>query len=154
MTLIIILIAVGLLAVLAELVLPGGLLGIVGALCLVGAVITTFIEYGPTAGVVALVLLLILGIATLGWWMKYFHRLPGTKQLILNEESGKNPEDRNRLVGQNGVALTDLVPSGHARIDGDKHDVMAEAESIPKGASIIVVSRRGPSLMVRAAPKS
>lgn len=154
MTLIIILVAVGLVAVLAELVLPGGLLGIVGALCLIGAVITTFIEYGATAGVIGLVLLLILAVATLGWWMKYFHKLPGTKQLILNEESGKDEEDRNRLIGLSGVTLTDLVPSGHARIGDEKHDVMAEAESIPKDAEIVVVAQRGPSLIVKAAQKS
>ena len=50
MTLILILCVVGILAVLAELVLPGGILGVVGALCLVGAVIATYLAYGATAG--------------------------------------------------------------------------------------------------------
>lgn len=154
MTLIIILSAVGLIAIIAELVLPGGLLGVVGALCLLGAVITTFVEYGATAGTIALVLLLILGIATLGWWMKYFHRLPGTKQLILNEESGKAAEEKVSLIGKSGVSLTDLVPSGHARIEGEKHDVMAEADPISKDTEIVVVAERGPSLIVRSAEKS
>ncbi|MEM7601636.1 MAG: NfeD family protein [Verrucomicrobiota bacterium] len=149
MTLIIILVAVGLIAVLAELVLPGGLLGIVGALCLIAAVITTFVEYGAIAGIVGLILLLILGVATLGWWMKYFHKLPGTKQLILHDESGGDETEKIELVGKAGVTLTDLVPSGHARIEGTKFDVMAEAESIPKDSEIVVVAKRGPSLIVR-----
>ena len=38
---IIVLSVVGILAVLAELILPGGILGIVGALCLVSAVVMT-----------------------------------------------------------------------------------------------------------------
>lgn len=150
MTLIIILVAVGFLAILAELVLPGGLLGIVGALCLIAAVITTFIEYGVTAGVIGLILLFILGIATLGWWMKYFHRLPGTKQLILHDEIANKENPETKLVGLSGVTVTDLVPSGHARIDGKKYDVIAEAGTISKEQEIVVVASRGPSLIVRA----
>ncbi|MEM1444046.1 MAG: NfeD family protein [Verrucomicrobiota bacterium] len=150
MTLIIILVAVGFLAILAELVLPGGLLGIVGALCLIAAVITTFIEYGITAGVIGLILLFILGIATLGWWMKYFHRLPGTKQLILHDEIANKENPETKLVGLSGVTVTDLVPSGHARIDGKKYDVIAEAGTISKEQEIVVVASRGPSLIVRA----
>lgn len=150
MTLIIILVAVGFLAILAELVLPGGLLGIVGALCLIAAVITTFIEYGITAGVIGLILLFILGIATLGWWMKYFHRLPGTKQLILHDEVANEENPETKLVGLSGITVTDLVPSGHARIDGKKYDVIAEAGTISKEQEIVVVASRGPSLIVRA----
>lgn len=152
MTLIIILVVVGFAAILAELVLPGGLLGIVGALCLIGAVIATFIEYGATAGIIGLIALFLLGLATLSWWMKYFHRLPGTKQLILHEESGKDETDGEgeSLLGKSGVTLTDLVPSGHARIEGKKFDVIAEAGSISKEESVVVVAERGPSLIVRA----
>ncbi|MDF2376625.1 MAG: NfeD family protein [Verrucomicrobiales bacterium] len=154
MTLIITLVVIGLIAILAELVLPGGLLGVVGALCLLGAVITTFVEYGATAGVIGLFLLIALGIATIGWWMKYFHKLPGTKQLILHNESGKADRAAEELVGQPGVALTDLVPSGHARIDGRKYDVIAESGSVRKDAEIVVIAKRGPSLIVRLAENS
>ena len=154
MTLIIILVAIGIVAVLAELVLPGGLLGIVGALCLLGAVIVTFVEYGATAGVIGLFLLLALGVATIGWWMKYFHRLPGTKQLIHHSESGGDHREKETLIGLSGVALTDLVPSGYARIDGVKRDVMAESRSISKDEEVTVVAMRGPSLIVRPAEKA
>lgn len=154
MTLILILVAVGLAAILAELVLPGGLLGVVGAICLIGAVITTFLEYGATAGIIGLVLLLILAVATLGWWMKYFHRLPFTKQLILSDESGKADGETKSLIGLSGVALTELMPSGHARIEGTKYDVIAESGSVSKDAAIVVVAKRGPSLIVRAAENS
>ncbi|MEM6278135.1 MAG: NfeD family protein [Verrucomicrobiota bacterium] len=150
MTLIIILVAVGFVAILAELVLPGGLLGVVGALCLIAAVITTFVVYGVTAGMIGLVLLFVLAVATLGWWMKYFHKLPGTKQLILHDEMASGDDSEKQLIGLSGVTLTDLVPSGHARIEGAKYDVLAEAGSIQKETEIVVVASRGPSLIVRA----
>ncbi|MDF1658936.1 MAG: NfeD family protein, partial [Verrucomicrobiales bacterium] len=84
------------------------------------------------------------------WWMKYFHKLPGTKQLILHDEAGKDESGRKELVGLEGITLTDLVPSGHARIDGEKYDVIAEAGSIKKDSQIRVMAMRGPSLIVRA----
>ncbi|MEQ1843925.1 MAG: hypothetical protein ABL994_26270, partial [Verrucomicrobiales bacterium] len=85
MTTILILCAVGILAALAELVLPGGLLGIVAVICLLGAVIATFVSYGATAGTIALGILVVAGLITLNLWMRLFHRLPFTKQLILND---------------------------------------------------------------------
>tara|TARA_R110000850_G_scaffold109649_2_gene222700 strand:- start:927 stop:1409 length:483 start_codon:yes stop_codon:yes gene_type:complete len=142
---------IGILAILAELVLPGGVLGIAGFLCLIGAVGVTFAEYGTLAGTGAIFLLIIFGFATLGLWMKFFHRLPFTRGLILNEHSGDDIElqKRQKLVGKTGTTLTDLTPSGHALIDGNKVDVMTETGSIPKGSNIEVTATRGPTILVR-----
>ena len=151
MTAILILSLLGIVVILAELVLPGGILGIFGAICLITAVILTFIEYGATAGTAGVVVLFIFSLLTLRWWMKSFHRLPFTRKLILEDASGTSEEspERESLVGKTGITLTDLFPSGHAEIDGKKRDVMAEAESIPKDSAIEVVAERGPSLIVR-----
>lgn len=148
---IIVLSVVGILAVLAELILPGGILGIVGALCLVSAVVMTFFEYGAAAGAGAVVVLFIFGIATLNWWMKYFHKLPLTRSLILNNETGRDGErdSRQDMIGQTGTTLTDITPSGHAIIEGKKIDVMTEGPSIPKGSDVEITATRGPSIIVR-----
>ena len=74
MVTIIVLSIVGILAVIAELVLPGGILGIIGMLCLLGAVGMTFAEFGMTAGTIAVAVLFVFGLATLNIWMKYFKR--------------------------------------------------------------------------------
>lgn len=152
MTTILILSIAGIVAVIAELVLPGGILGVIGMLCLVGAVLTTFVTYGATAGVVALILLVIFGFATLGWWMKFFHKLPVTRSLLLHEEVGEDTElkERQTFVGKRGEALTDIHPSGKALIEGERIDVMTESGEIAKGAAIEVVDTRGPSIFVRA----
>jgi membrane-bound serine protease (ClpP class) len=151
MTTILILAVVGILAVLAELVLPGGLLGVIGSLCLLGAVIATYVEYGATAGTIALAVLVAIGFIALTLWMKFFHRLPFTRQLVLHDEAGVDHEreDRPSLVGQKGTALTDLYPSGKASIGEDKIDVLSEGALIAKGSLIEVVEERGPSIIVR-----
>lgn len=151
MTTILILCVVGILAILAELVLPGGILGVIGGVSLVAAVILTFVSYGPGAGTLAVAALFVFGFVTLGWWMKFFHRLPLTKRLVLNDKVGEDGERRERqtLVGQEGVALTDLHPSGLAKIGDRRIDVMAESSQISKDTPVKVVAARGPSIIVR-----
>lgn len=151
MTTIIILCVVGILCILAELILPGGVLGVAGAISLVVAVVMAFVNYGATVGTFALLAMTIFGIAMLAWWMKNFHRLPLVKNLILNEEVGDDEElkQRQTLVGQTGVAVTDLHPSGLARFGGTRYDVMAEGPEITRGASVKIVSTNGPSIFVR-----
>jgi membrane-bound serine protease (ClpP class) len=151
MTTILILSVIGIIAVIAELVLPGGILGVIGAICLLGAVVATFVSHGATAGTIALAAVVAIGMLTLRIWMRYFHRLPLTKQLVLNETVGidESLTGRNHLVGKHGVTLTELMPSGRAEIEGEKLDVMAEGAAIRRGSSIVVVETRGPSVMVR-----
>jgi membrane-bound serine protease (ClpP class) len=151
MTTILILCIVGILAILAELVLPGGILGVLGALCLIGAVIATFVSYGATAGTIAFGVLVVAGLITLNLWMRLFHRLPFTKQLILNDAVGVDQalQDRQTLTGHTGIALTDLVPSGRGEFDGEKIDIVTEGPSIERGAKVEIVETRGPSIIVR-----
>lgn len=155
MTTILLLSVIGILAVIAELVLPGGILGVIGAICLLGAVVATFVSYGATAGTIALAAVVAIGLVTLRIWMRFFHRLPFTKQLVLNETVGVDAQvpARAALVGQTGITLTELMPSGRAEIGGEKFDVVAEGAAIRRGATIVIVETRGPSVMVRELSK-
>ncbi len=151
MTTILILGVVGIAALLAEIVLPGGLLGAIGALCLLGAVVATYVEFGTAAGTVALAAFVAVGLGALAGWMRLFHRLPFTRSLVLHDTAGDiHPEGSgDSLVGREGTALTALMPSGRAEIGGEKRDVVAEGPAIAKGAKIVVVAVRGPSVVVR-----
>jgi len=156
MTTILFLSVIGIVAVIAELVLPGGILGVIGAICLLGAVVATFITHGATAGTIALAAVVAIGLLSLRIWMRFFHRLPFTKQLVLNETVGVDEQVSMRasLVGRTGISLTELMPSGRADIGGEKLDVMAEGSAIRRGATIIIVETRGPSVMVRETKES
>lgn len=150
MTLIIILAVIGFAFLLAELVLPGGILGVGGVLCLIASVVMTFNEYGPRAGAYAFLGVLVLGFIMLAIWMKNFKRLPFTKQLVLEKEIDNRDEENklNSLVGKDGLTDTVVAPSGHATFDGEKIDVMTEVGRIEKGQAVRVVEVRGPSIFV------
>jgi membrane-bound serine protease (ClpP class) len=58
---------------------------------------------------------------------------------------------RRDLVGQVGVALTDLRPSGAAQVLGERMDVVTEGEYVPLGSRVEVVRSDGYRHVVRVA---
>lgn len=151
MTVIITLILVGTVAILLELFLPGGIVGVIGTLCLLGAIILTFNEYGLGAGVAVTVGILVMTTLALYFWMKNFDRLPWIKSVILTQTVGKDttPDKNRELINKTGETLTALGPSGKALIEDKKLDVMAESGYIDQGTPIIVVHADGSKIIVR-----
>jgi membrane-bound serine protease (ClpP class) len=52
-------------------------------------------------------------------------------------------------VGREGTALTDLRPSGTARIGEERIDVVTEGEYVPQGSKVLVVRSEGYRHVVR-----
>lgn len=147
---------IGILAVLAELVLPGGILGVVGAGCLVTAVILCFSHFGFAAGAAASAALGVFAFLVVWGWMKNFHRLPFTRKLILKDgvPKGSSAPSLAEFIGKTGETVTELMPSGAVSIGEEKHDAMTETGSIPRGTAVEVIGVSGASLVVRALAES
>jgi membrane-bound serine protease (ClpP class) len=58
---------------------------------------------------------------------------------------------REDLVGRDGVAMTDLRPSGTALVGEERVDVVTEGEFISQGSPLRVLRSEGYRLVVRAA---
>jgi membrane-bound serine protease (ClpP class) len=58
---------------------------------------------------------------------------------------------REDLVGREGVAMTDLRPSGTALVGEERVDVVTEGEFISQGSPLRVLRSEGYRLVVRAA---
>lgn len=155
MTTILLLTVVGVLALVAELVLPGGILGVAGVLCFVAAAVRTFTEFGPAAGITLSAVLTAFSLALLWLWMRHFHRLPFTRKLILlapHRGDAPLPSPDDDLAGRTGLAITDLAPSGRVLCGDRRIDALAEASAIAEGESVILLRRSGPGWIVRPAP--
>jgi membrane-bound ClpP family serine protease len=59
--------------------------------------------------------------------------------------------DFSHLVGQQGVATTNLMPAGKAEFDGQLVDVISEGLPIERGQAVVVTKTRANRVMVRAA---
>lgn len=150
MELITTLLIIGVLLLVAEIFLPGGIAGILGILCLLGAVIISYVEFGSKVGNGVLFGVLAGLTAGAAFWLKYFPNSRAAKPFISQRVIGGLGVEQPDLLNRTGIAYTDLRPSGIAVIDGQRVDVVAENKMIPKGTEIKVVQVEGIRVVVRA----
>lgn len=142
---------IGLLLIAIEVFVPGAILGVLGGLALLVAIVFGFQAFGPQGGFLALVLLIIFGGVFLGLWIKFFPRTPFGKHLSLQMDGRdfKSAASLADLVGREGTAQSSLRPAGIALIDGQRTDVVTESGFIDANARIRVVQVEGNRIVVR-----
>lgn len=157
-TLAIVLLVLGMAAIFLEAFIPsGGLISVGAVASLIAAVVVAFTQSGATSGVVFLILALLLSPVCLVLAFMLLPKTPIGKRLMLAEsqtkEAGFEPQgekDRD-LVGKEGVSLSTLRPSGEARIDGRRYDVVTEGDLIEPQTKIVVHKADGNRIVVRRA---
>lgn len=151
----IILVIAGLFLVGAEIFVPGGILGVMGAVALVLAIIVGFPalspQFGPMGGLISAVCIVILVGVVIFLWIKIFPRTSLGKKMTVSTDlhDSKATEDGlEALQGKTGEATSDLRPSGFAIIDGRRTDVVTEGEMISKGSKVKVIEIEGNRVVV------
>ena len=147
--LIVFLLTVGLVLVIAEWVLPSGAAGALGVCALIGAVVLSYREHGFVVGTGVLGGVLVVSVVGTIAGLKYFPRIGPGKKLLLNTQSGGQPQELNQLLNKEGEALSPLRPSGVARIEGQRVDVVGEVGHIEPGSRIRVIAVEGRRVVVR-----
>ncbi len=152
----ILLILVGLALIVAEVYLVPGfnVVGITGLLFILFAVGFAFTEVGVVGGVAYMIGAIPLVVGTFVWmwrsgaWDRFIlsTNLRRDDQLIARES-----EDRARYLGQDGVAITPLRPTGIVEIGGHRIEVMTEGEYIAVGSVVRVVAMDRRRYFVRLA---
>lgn len=142
---------VGFVLIAIEVFVPGAVLGILGGLCLLAAVGISFSTFGPTGGLIAIGVLLLLTVILTPIWIKYSPRTRIGRKLTL-DSSDKDFQsaspDFQRFVGQSGVTQSILRPSGIAMIGADRVDVVSESGHIPAGKPVRVTRIEGIRIVV------
>jgi len=152
MTLLLTLLIAGVALLLAEVFLPGMIAGVLGVVCLLGAAVVGFAEFGPKVGSLILMAELLAGTVLTILWMRYFPKTPLGRKYILDPSTAAHaPTEPEKWLGHEGVALTDLRPAGSARLEGEKVDVITNGEHLESGTRVKVVRVDGPSIFVRRA---
>jgi membrane-bound serine protease (ClpP class) len=140
---------VGLVLLFLETILPGLVAGALGFLCLCGAIAYAYVFLGVKAGNGTLfVVLLLLGAGTV-IWVKFFPNSAMAKLFVLDRSIGNVGAEKPELLGETGVALTDLRPAGTAVFNGKRVDVVADGSFVQKGRAVKVVNVEGLRVVVR-----
>ncbi|MEX2606059.1 MAG: NfeD family protein [Kiritimatiellia bacterium] len=137
----------------AEVFIPGGIIGMVGAVSLLTACGFAISAFGLSTGILISVLLIFI---TLGGFILWLIRMPDSKigrrfSLQATLPSPNSDKTPHPLIGARGVAETDLRPSGFARINGKKMDVVTSRSYLEKGTELLVTEVHGSRVVVREA---
>ena len=145
------LICAGLLLLGAELIIPGGIMGVLGAILLFGAVALGFSIFAMPWSMLSAIGIMVGTFVAFLIWMRVLPFTTIGKNLTLSTDghSYKATDDFHALVDQTGVAETDLRPAGIATIQERRMDVVSESSWIDKGAAIKVVHVEGNRIAVR-----
>lgn len=139
--------------------IPGfGVTGTLGALLLMAAVVFTL---GGMPGAQVTSILSILGaslVITSSVFVAWLRHLPHSTRFagLLHRTATERSQGfisapiREELVGQTGLAITDLRPSGVMELNGERVDVITEGEFLSAGTSLTVVRAEGYRQVVRA----
>jgi len=150
MEIIIILLLVGAVLIFLETILPGMVAGITGFGCLLAAIVVAYRNHDLATGNIVLAVVLVgLVFGTLAW-LKFFPESRLARRFVSQQAVGDLGVEKPDLLNGTGEALTHLRPSGIARINGQRVDVVTEGGLIERGAAVKVVAIEGARIVVRA----
>lgn len=142
MTAIVILFALGILLLAAEVIVPGAVLGIIGGVALAVGVILAFVRLGFDGGVIATSVAAV--VAGLVFYLE-FVLLPKsrlTRSLAVSGVAGgagQPPVADRGVIGRQALAVTALAPSGFVELDGKRYEAFARHGHAAKGERLDIV---------------
>lgn len=157
----VLLLGLGLVALAVEIfIIPGfGVAGVLGILAIVASMVLAMMGGYPTSGDVAQALAvlgasLFITAAVIYAWLRHLPNSGRFSGLLLKGAGHRHAgfttaPSRPELVGRDGTAITDLRPSGTARIGEERVDVVTEGEYVAQGSRVQVVRSDGYRHVVR-----
>jgi len=155
MTLVVALFLAGLLLIAAEVLIPGGVIGILGVLLLAGGVYSAYAEYGSTGllwgSVVAIVLVgAVLAVELVALPKTKIGRHLFLSRSVQGRQTGPAAEDSD--IGKTCQTVTPLAPTGFILLDGRKLEAASRSGFIDKNEPVKIVGKESFRLIVSKAP--
>lgn len=141
MNAIVLLFIIGIMLLGFEVFVPGGILGIIGGLAILGGCGVAFAHYGMDGGVMAVaVALVLLAIMLYLEFVLLPKTATGRRLFLRTSVHGTAKAARPAgLTGQTGKTLTALAPSGYVVIDGQQHEAFSRSGYLEAGLTVKVV---------------
>jgi membrane-bound serine protease (ClpP class) len=137
---VLILFVFGIALMLVEAFIPGfGVFGIAGLISTLASIVLAAVSV--QTGMLMLMISLVLAVAFAVFAFRFFAKRGALRHIILSEQEKPDlgyvaPLDQKNLVGQKGIAVTALRPSGTAMIGEKRIDVVSEGSFIPAGEAV------------------
>ncbi len=142
MTTVVLLLSLGVVLLVLEVVVPGGVLGVLGGLAMLAGCAVAFHDFGLTGGGLAtLIALLALGAALYVEFVLLPRSRVGQRLFLRQSIDAKSqpPLADAAVVGRMAEAATTLAPTGYVLLDGRRYEARSQAGLIAKGATVRIV---------------
>lgn len=148
---------IGVICVVLEIFVPGGILGVIGVGAIIGSLFLSTDDMGHMTMSIAIALMVsiiasVLLFRFMGLERGFF------KNIILSDSTSTekgyiSSKSRLELIGLEGTSLTPLRPSGTGIFDGERIDVVSEGGYISNGTQVKIVKVEGTRVVVRELDK-
>lgn len=149
----VILLVLGLAMIVLELFVPGGILGIIGIGSVIGSLFLSAQDISHMAMSVGIAILVSIIVSvvlfkTMGLEKGFF------KHIILQdrtttEQGYVSTVNRIELIGQEGITVTPLRPSGTAIFENERLDVISEGAFVQRDVKVKIIKTEGSRIVVR-----
>lgn len=141
----------GLLLILIEFYVPGGIIGILGGLTILASIIVFVSQTDSWIAIILFLLGITISIVLLvkfALW-RIVRAKPDYSIYSGQDQEGFQAShyDKN-AIGKTGIVLSDLKPGGYIVIEGKQHQAISIAGYIPKGEEVKVLYGQEESLIV------
>lgn len=141
----------GILVIIVEVIVPtGGILAIFSTGLIGGSLYLVFTSTSSTTGYLFVVADIIVIPLSVFIGFKLLAKSPAALKRSLSKEDGvqsQSPE-LEMYMGLEGIAATDLRPSGVAVIDGKRLDVVSRGEYLERSSNVVVIAVTGNQIIV------
>ena len=135
---------IGVLFIAAEVFLPGGIVGAIGGLVMLGGVVQSYAEFGAQGAFISAVAAILLLVGALYLEFKLLPNSRFGSRLFLKKSvnaSAEYSDAEDELVGQVCTTLTALGPTGVVLVDGKKLEASSKSGFIEKNTQVKVTGR-------------
>ncbi|WNF04040.1 NfeD family protein [Brevibacillus borstelensis] len=142
----------GILLMIMEIFLPGGIVGAIGFISIVTGLIMAAYDTQQglaSLGIAVLVTVIVMLILIKKYGIKGLFSKFILGEVQRNEAGYVAPKDQRDLLNKNGVALTPLRPAGVVKIDGKRIDAVSAGGFIAAGSQIVVSQVEGTRVVVQ-----
>ncbi len=146
------LLVLGLFLIFAEFYLPGAILGVMGGISMIVAIMLFSNLYGSPILTVLFTLLsmILLGILIKFALWKIQNEKKGSGIYSYDDQAGYTASTfDSSAIGKIGIAHTDLRPGGQVLIEGKRHTAISQSGYLEKGTRVLVTGGEGESLTVK-----
>lgn len=143
MSLIIGLFVAGIFLLALEVIVPGGIIGVVGGILMLVGVALAFVRFGLEGGAIASGAAIVVGAIVLYLEFVLLPRSRLAKALSMTETvAGRSQPpiaDRAAVLGRQVTATTTLAPSGYVEFDGRRYEAFARSGLAQRGERLEIV---------------